>query len=82
MSGGDPGFPAGRGHGPRRGVWTPRRLHFANFVCQNERIWTFGGGRAPMDVFPVTIGGNNTKPFPLHSDGFRIGRKGTFHLLS
>ena len=25
----------------------PRRLRFENFVCQNERIWTLGGGRAP-----------------------------------
>ena len=25
----------------------PRRLRFENFVCQNERIWTLGGGAAP-----------------------------------
>ena len=27
-----------------RGYRLPRRLHFENFVCQNERIWTLGGG--------------------------------------
>ena len=32
----DPGFPVG-GHG------LPRRLHFENFVCQNERIWILRG---------------------------------------
>ena len=42
----DPGFPIG-GHGPRRGAWTPRQLCFENFACQNERIWTLGGGGAP-----------------------------------
>ena len=36
----DPGFPIG-GPRPRRGGrGLPRRLHFENFVCQNERIWT------------------------------------------
>ena len=25
----------------------PRRLHFVKFVCQNERIGSLGGGRAP-----------------------------------
>ena len=42
------------GHGPRkggvdlvRGCRLPRQLHFENFVCQNEIIWTLGGGRAP-----------------------------------
>ena len=39
----DPGFPVG-GRGPRRrGRGLPRWLHFENFVCQNERIWTLGG---------------------------------------
>ena len=38
----DPGFPVGGGGG--RGL--PRRLRFADFVCQNERIWTLRG-RAP-----------------------------------
>ena len=32
-----------RGRGPRRGHGLPRRLRFANFLCQNERIWTLGG---------------------------------------
>ena len=36
----DPGFPVG-GRGPRGGAW---QLCFENFVCQNERIWTLGGG--------------------------------------
>ena len=48
----DPGFPVG-GRGPRRrGRGLPRRLHFENFVCQNERIWTLGGrapGTPPLD---------------------------------
>ena len=36
----DAGFPIG-GRGPRRGGrGPPRRLHYENFVCQNERIWT------------------------------------------
>ena len=40
----DPGFPVG-GRGPRRqGCGLPRRLCFENFVCQNERIGTLGGG--------------------------------------
>ena len=42
----DPGFPVG-------GRGLPRQLHFENFVCQNERIWTLRGGRAsgtpPLD---------------------------------
>ena len=44
----DPGFPVG-GRGPRKGGrGLPRWLRFKNFVCQNERIWTLGGGgRAP-----------------------------------
>ena len=33
----DPGFPIG-GHG------LLRQLHFKNFVCKNERIWTLRGG--------------------------------------
>ena len=33
----DPGFPAG-------GRGFPRRVHFENFVCQNERIQTLRGG--------------------------------------
>ena len=30
----------------------PRQLRFENFVCQNERIWTLGGGGgcAPVSV--------------------------------
>ena len=44
----DPGFPVGGGRGPhRRGCGLPRQLRFENFVCQNERIGTLGGGRAP-----------------------------------
>ena len=44
----DPGFPVGGGRGPRRGGrGLPRRLRFKNFACQNERIWTRRGGRAP-----------------------------------
>ena len=40
----DPGFPIG-GRGPRTGGRGPlRRLHFENFACQNERIWTRRGG--------------------------------------
>ena len=35
----DPGFPVGGG-----GRGFPKRLRFENFVCQNERIWTLGGG--------------------------------------
>ena len=41
----DPGFPVTSG-----GRQLPRRLRFEKFVCQNERIWTRGGGgggRAP-----------------------------------
>ena len=53
----DPGFPVG-GHGPRRGGHgLPRQLHFENFVCQNERIWTLRGrapGTPPLD--PPMIG--------------------------
>ena len=41
----DPGFPVGGGRGPhRRGCGLLRRLHFENFVCQNERIGTLRGG--------------------------------------
>ena len=41
----DPGFPVGGGHGPRTGGrGPPRQLHFKYFACQNERIWTHGGG--------------------------------------
>ena len=40
----DPGFPVG-GRGTRRGGrGLPRWLHFTNFVCQNERIWTLREG--------------------------------------
>ena len=44
----DPGFPVG-GRGPRRGGGRglSRRLHFIKFVCQNERIGSLRGGRAP-----------------------------------
>ena len=49
----DLGFPVG-GRGPRRRrCGLPRRLHFENFVCQNERIGTLRGGahRArPLDL--------------------------------
>ena len=39
----DPGFSRGgaTSYG-ERGL--PRRLHFENFGCQNERIWTLSGG--------------------------------------
>ena len=43
----DPGFPAGGG-----GRGLPRQLHFENFVCRNERIWTLRGacaGHASLD---------------------------------
>ena len=33
-----------RGRQPRRGRQLPRQLCFEKFVCQNERIWTRGGG--------------------------------------
>ena len=36
----------------RGGRGLPRQLRFANFVCQNERIWTLGGrapGTPPLD---------------------------------
>ena len=41
----------------RGGRGLPRRLHFENFVCQNERIWTLSGGgggvrRATVNVDP------------------------------
>ena len=39
----DPGLPA-RGVNLIGGCLLPRQLHFKNFVCQNERIWTQGGG--------------------------------------
>ena len=44
----DPGFPVG-GCGPRTGggAWTPEAGTFRKFVCQNERIWTLRGRRAP-----------------------------------
>ena len=29
---------------PRRGRRLLRQLHFENFVCRKERIWTLGGG--------------------------------------
>ena len=47
----DPGFSEGEGAptslGERRQL--PMRLHFENFVCQRERIWTLGAraGSAP-----------------------------------
>ena len=44
----DPGFPVGGGVDlVGGGVGLPRRLCFENFVCQNERIGTLRGGRAP-----------------------------------
>ena len=39
----DPGFPVG-GADLVGGRQLPRRLHFEKFVCQNERMWTLGGG--------------------------------------
>ena len=40
----DAGFPVAECR-PR---WElPGRLHFENFVCRNERIWTLRGVRAP-----------------------------------
>ena len=55
----DPGFPiggdmdpVGGGHGP------PRRLHFENFECQNERIGPLGGGgvrQASANVDPPIL---------------------------
>ena len=39
----DPGFPVG-GADLVGGRQLLRRLHFKKFVCQNERIWTLGGG--------------------------------------
>ena len=36
------------GRGPRTGGrGPPKWLRFKNFACQNERIWTRRGGRAP-----------------------------------
>ena len=59
----DPGFPVGGGWdlvGGGRGP--PRWLHFENFACQNERIWTRGGGgragRAPLDPPMIRIYSN------------------------
>ena len=46
----DPGFPVGGVDLIGGGRGLPMRLCFANFVCQNERIWTLGGacpGHAP-----------------------------------
>ena len=38
------------GRGPRRGGrGLPRWLRFANFVCQNKRIWTLRRARPPLD---------------------------------
>ena len=50
-------FPWGGGHG------LPRWLHFKNFVCQNERIWTLRGACAghppplnpPMHLYPTVM---------------------------
>ena len=42
----DPGFPVG-GMDLVGGRELPRRLRFKNFICQNERTWTLGEGRAP-----------------------------------
>ena len=52
----DPGLPV-RGRGPRRGRGLPRRLHFKDFICQNERIWTLRGGvrRATVNVDPPLL---------------------------
>ena len=36
----DPGFPVEGGVDLVGGHGLPRRLHFENFVCQTERIWT------------------------------------------
>ena len=43
----DPGFPVGGRGRRRRGSGLPRWLRFENFVCQNERIGTLGGGHVP-----------------------------------
>ena len=44
----DPGFPVGGGRVELvRGTLTPEAVTFRKFVCQNERIWTLGGGHAP-----------------------------------
>ena len=42
----DPGFPVG-GVDLVGGRELPRQLCLENFVCQNERISTLRGGRAP-----------------------------------
>ena len=65
------------GHGPQGGGrGLPRRLHFANFVCQNERIWTLRGGRAPgmppldppMHAFTLST---ETMGFISHEKGYK-----------
>ena len=57
----DPGFPVGGGRGPHRGHGLPRQLRFVKFVCQNERIWTLGGGRAPGIRQGRSANGGGTK---------------------
>ena len=52
----DLGFPVRGGRRPRGGRGLPRRVHFKNFVCRNERIWTRRGACAPVDPPMVQIG--------------------------
>ena len=39
----DPRFPIGGVNLVGGGAPTPEQLHFKNFVCQNERMWTLRG---------------------------------------
>ena len=62
----DPGFPVGGGRGPRTGDrGPPRWLRFKNFACQNERIWTRRGGRAPGAPPPRSANALGTFTFSL-----------------
>ena len=54
----DPGFPVGWGRG------LSRQLHFENFVCWNERIWTLGG--MPWACPPRSANDINGKAIILH----------------
>ena len=40
----DPGFPVGGGRGPVRGRGPLTWALFTKNVCENERIWSHGGG--------------------------------------